>query len=807
MNKLVCCLVLLAVGAVNLQAQSVTIHGIVKDTGGNGVVATVSLLNTPYTVQSLADGSYVFSNLPAGNYTLMVYVPGMKSQQRPVAALEDVRVDFVLQEFEETLETVVIEDVSQTMGSKRLNAVENFGVYEGKKTEVVVLKDLAANFASNNPRQIYGRITGLNIWESDGADLQLGIGGRGLSPNRTSNFNTRQNGYDISADALGYPESYYTPPAEAIDRIEIVRGAASLQYGTQFGGLLNFKLKRGPQNRKIELTSRQTVGSWNFFGTFNSIGGTADKGRLNYYAYYNFKTGEGYRPNADFRFHNAFASLSYDVTEKLSFNADLTRMYYLAHQPGGLTDLDFARHARQSKRERNWFRVGWNLFSFNLTYRFTSQTQLNIRNFGLLASRHALGNMEKINVADEYKNRSLIEGKFQNFGNETRLLHRYHLFGKQHVFVSGFRAYYGTTYTRQGSANDKVTPDFYFLKPGEPDNSDYENPNRNFALFFENIFDLSDKFSLTPGIRFENIQTFTEGYYKEYARDLAGNIVAEQTLFEDKASKRSFVLAGLGISYKLGGASELYANISQNYRGINFSDLRIENPSLRTDVSIHDERGYNADIGIRGNRDGVFTYEFTGFYLSYRDRIGQLYVYDENTNRDYRLRANISDARNIGVEAFAECMISTWFFPNTRKKWSVFMNASGIDGRYVTSGSSKVADQRKVEMVPPLMLRVGTTFKWKDFSSTVQFSHTASQYSDASNVEYTASAVEGVIPSYQVMDITVTYQWNWLKAEASCNNFLQEKYFTRRAESYPGPGIIPSDGRGFYLTLQVQLGR
>ena len=84
--------------------------------------------------------------------------------------------------------------------------------------------------------------------------FQLGIGGRGLSPNRNSNFNTRQNGYDISADALGYPESYYTPPAESIERIEVVRGAASLQFGTQFGGMLNFRFKKGPQDKNLNYT-------------------------------------------------------------------------------------------------------------------------------------------------------------------------------------------------------------------------------------------------------------------------------------------------------------------------------------------------------------------------------------------------------------------------------------------------------------------------------------------------------------------------------------------------------------------------
>ena len=94
------------------------------------------------------------------------------------------------------------------------------------------------------PGKSTASVAGLNIYQNDDAGLQLNIGGRGLNPNRTSNFNVRQNGYDISADALGYPESYYTPPSESLEEIQIIRGAASLQYGTQFGGLINFKMKK-----------------------------------------------------------------------------------------------------------------------------------------------------------------------------------------------------------------------------------------------------------------------------------------------------------------------------------------------------------------------------------------------------------------------------------------------------------------------------------------------------------------------------------------------------------------------------------
>ncbi|MCS7074178.1 MAG: TonB-dependent receptor, partial [Bacteroidia bacterium] len=40
--------------------------------------------------------------------------------------------------------------------------------------------------------------------------------------------------------------------------------------------------------------------------------------------------------------------------------------------------------------------------------------------------------------------------------------------------------------------------------------------------------------------------------------------------------------------------------------------------------------------------------------------------------------------------------------------------------------------------------------------------------------------------------------------EANCNNLANTAYFTRRAEAYPGPGIIPSDGRSFYVTVQFK---
>ena len=178
---------------------------------------------------------------------------------------------------------------------RRLKDFEGTSIYSGKKSEVISINESMANLAINNARQIYSQVVGLNIFQNDDAGLQLNIGGRGLDPNRTSNFNTRQNGYDISADVLGYPESYYSPPAEAVDEIQILRGAASLQYGTQFGGLVNFILKKPNNYKPFEIITRNTLGSYGLFTNFTSI--SLNKKKNKTYAFFNYKSGDGFREN------------------------------------------------------------------------------------------------------------------------------------------------------------------------------------------------------------------------------------------------------------------------------------------------------------------------------------------------------------------------------------------------------------------------------------------------------------------------------------------------------------------------------
>lgn len=814
MCVLICCLLLII---SPLAAQStLTLQGTLQDEEQQAVAdAFVLLMPNNEVVYTNNKGVFTFKDLAPKTYQLSISAVGYRSQDLTLDLQKDKRnLVVILQPLEITFkEEVVVEETEYHLNP----AISGVTLLSSKTIQVIDLGKTLGNVAANNARELYKTIPGLNIWENDNSGIQLNIGGRGLNPNRTSNFNTRQNGYDISADALGYPETYYTPPAQAIQRIEVLRGAASLQFGTQFGGMLNFVLKEGEEDRRFEWVSEQTYGSFNFFNSFNSIGGSTKDNKLNYYAFYQYKRGDGWRPNANFEVHNGYAQLQFRPNKKWNIKAEQTVMQYVAQQAGGLTDLGFEQNARQSIRERNWFRVNWNLSALTIDYKLSSLTQFNLRAFGLLASRQSLGNLQAINRPDYGTPRDLIQGRYANIGSELRVLHRYELGKRLSAMVAGVRLYRGQTTQQQGLSNEGSSgtwQDFTFAEASEGIlRSDYQFPSWNFAAFAENLFSVTERFSVTPGVRLEYIQTQAEGYYQDLL--VVPTRTGVDTLYnravpESRFQGRMVFLAGIGTSYKFSPNTELYANFSQNYRGINFNDMRIANPNQEIDPNLKDEYGYNMDLGFKTSYKGVFNVSATLFYLGYNRRIGNLQ--SERPNADnpllrelYTLRTNVGNARVFGTELFAEADLIQLLQPKSPFSLTAFVNLSLLDGRYLKTANSFAAG-KQLEFVAPFILRTGLTFSYKKLKVAYQYAYTARHYTDATNAEWVPNAVVGEVPSYGVMDLSASYQWKWFTLQAGINNLGDATYFTRRATSYPGPGILPADGRSFYASLRWTIG-
>jgi len=669
-------------------------------------------------------------------------------------------------------------------------------IYAGKKNALIILENVQGNIANNTMRQVLAKVPGIHIWESDPSGIQIGIAARGLSPNRSWEFNIRQNGYDIAADPFGYPEAYYNPQLQAVQRIEIIRGQGALQYGPQFGGMVNYILKNGSElNKPIEFETQQTVGSNGLLNSFNAIGGK--KGKINYYSFYDQRNGEGWRNNSGFFTKASFGSVTYNFTKNLSLTAELMYSHIRSQQPGGLTDAQINQDAKQSFRNRNWFDITWTTPAVTVQYEINDHSRWYTKIFGTIGDRNSVGFLQPITVKDsinaatnQFNNRIVNLDRYRNYGAESRVITDYHLGKMKNTISAGVRLYTGNTHRLadgKGSTGSNYDVAILGLYPRDINFSSY-----NSAAFIENIFRLSDKLYLIPGVRYEWLKGTASG------RNGLGSTGSE-IILQNITRSRSFFLSGIGSEYHITTKTELYANISQAYRPIQFANLQAPPTTDIVDPDLKDARGYNLDIGYRGKVKNYFRFDISGFYLQYNNRVGTIIP----TGSSYRLITNVGASTSKGIESYIEFDPIVAFSNSANTNLILFSSYSFTDARY--SGDHKDANtkNKKVENAPQDIIRAGISFGYKKFLFTTQFSFVGSSFSDANNTYNSSSnGNTGLIPSYSITDLTASYKFSKnLNLKAGINNLWDNRYFTRRAGGYPGPGAMPADGRTLFLSI------
>jgi len=695
------------------------------------------------------NGYFSFDELDAGIHTIIFYNDDYAWYEKTFVVKADSNVTVKIKKSNELSEVVVQAKRREVFDLKRAKDVEGTTIYAGKKTEVILVDQIVGNKSNSNARQVYAQVAGLNIYESTNCGLQLSIGGRGLDPNRTANFNTRQNGYDISADVLGYPESYYTPPAEALEEIQVIRGAASLQYGTQFGGLINFKLK-SPSVKPLEIVSRQSYDTNCGFATFNSLSGT--NGKFSHYSYVSYKNNlnEAPRDNMSLEALNAFTNLNYKLSDKTSIGLEYTHLSYTAQQPGGLTDVQFYNDPTFSNRTRNWFRVNWNLLTAKFNHEFSENERFDAIFWGMNSSRSAIGfRTNRVSQVDNLEEpRDLQVGDFRNWGTELRYLKNYNIASKKSTLLVGSKYYQAFNEERQGLAGNALLDATF---------EDNRTRERNILL-------LGLGLSYKPKTTLEFYGNFSQNYRSVTFNDI--RIVNPSFQVDENINDESGFTASLGLRGRYKRALSYDANIF----GLWYKD-RIDEV-IRT--------------GTRINAFG--------------DTV-------EN-GRVIRFRGNIGDALIYGFESLVDWNIRETFFKNSKEyKFNYYINLAVIQSQFTASETSGVKGN-ELPFVPQTNLRTGIKLGYKNVLMDLQYSYLSSQFTDASNATQNrndnVSGIIGAIPAYSVFDLSLSYRLRNWSLEAGINNMLDDPYFTQRATGYPGPGIIPALPRSFYTTLQFK---
>lgn len=680
----------------------------------------------------------------------------------------------------------------------RLPEVQNNIITTGKKNELISLAGINADISLKTGRQLFSKVPGVFVYDMDGSGNQLNISTRGLDPHRSWEFNLRQNGVLINSDMYGYPASHYSAPMESFEKIEIIRGTGSLQYGAQFGGMVNYVTKKPDTANVFSLQSVNTAGSFGLLSSYNAISGTVKK--FSYYAYYYKRHSKGYRKNSESEADAQFIQMQYRFTENLSIKAEAGRSKYLYQIPGPLNDSMFRADARTSTRSRNFFSPDIYVPSLSVNWKLSKQNQINFIASGVFGDRSsvmldAFSTIPDIDPATgRNKNRQVDIDRFNSRTVEARLLREYRIGKIKNKLAAGIVYMNNNLHRRQlgkgttGSDYDLTVENGIFKR-------DLHFKTSNLAVYAENVFQFTDRLSVSLGARTENGSSKMKGSINYYNNENVPNTIDHH-----------FLLLGGSTQYSLNKENTFYSGISQSYRPVIFKDIIPASPYEKVDKNLKNAYGYNAEIGIRGKILKRLQYDISLFQLQYKNRMGSLVLTDANGS--YIYRTNIGNSRTKGIEFFTQYKFpfGAGFFAGLFTS-TAYMEARYTSGIVAAGGINKSIKGNKVEAVPNWNTRNGLEIIYKGFSSTILYNYTSFTYSDALNtVTPPADGSKGYTPAYSVWDFNILYRINeQISLRSGVNNFFNKQYFTKRPTFYPGPGIWPSDGRNGYITIAVKI--
>jgi Fe(3+) dicitrate transport protein len=699
-----------------------------------------------------------------------------------------------------TLDSIVVQGTKAPTDIERLEPIQNTFIFSGKKSEVIELTNKDVALTEKYGRQVFAKIPGVFVYDMDGTGNQLNISTRGLDPHRGWEFNIRKDGVLTNSDMYGYPASHYNIPMEAVERVELVRGTGSLQYGAQFGGMLNYVSKQPDTSKKAAFESINTVGSYGLVSTYNAIAGTAAK--FSYSAWFNKKWLTGYRDNGDSQYDAEGLTLIYSPLKTLHIRLEWTHSNYVIHLAGQLTDSMFHADPQMSTRARNYYNPDIHVPSVTVDWNLTPSTQVKLTSSAVLGARNSVMFDKPATVPDtivastmEYNNRQVDIDHFNSYTTELRVLHSYNLLRHKSALAAGVQ-YMHNDLHRQQLGKGTTGSDFDLTLVEPVWGRDLHYKTSNIALFAENRWVLFKRFSLNTGARMEAGESNMSGTIIYYPENAIPNTI-----------EHLFPLFGVNAEYEINKSASVYGGWSQAYRPVIFKDIIPASVYEVVDKDLEDAYGYNLEGGIRGKWK-FLKWDVSAFHLRYNNRIGTIEQTDTAGNLII-YRTNIGNSETTGAELFVQAD-----FPLYKKcNLSVFTSTSYMNARYrnatIRSGDENVnIDGNKVESVPEWISRNGLTFRYSVLSISALYSYTAESFADALNtVEPSPSGATGIVPSYGLLDVNIslTVMKN-IRVQLNANNILDESYFTKRPQFYPGPGIWPSDGRTLSATIAIKVG-
>jgi Fe(3+) dicitrate transport protein len=658
--------------------------------------------------------------------------------------------------------------------------VQGTKINAGKKTTVLDFDSLP-RITGNNYRQALAGTPGLIL--SEETSPLISIGYRGLTPHRAQFTQVLKDGVPIHADQFGYPEAYYAPPLDTVDRIEFTRGGAALMYGPQPGGALNYVTHRPRTDKRLGGSTLHTLGSDGYYSTFSYLDGTT--GPLGYYGYYNHRESDGIRTtNSDYAL-DAFTGrlvLGADTASRLIITVET---YEEEHgEPGGLTfttgtgTVNYAAQRETPSRLFDRFNLDREAASLVWERDFARGTFVGrvwAIDYTRASRRQGGGGFGTLPTGASASTNTIENQQFEQLGAEACVCLDWNG-NSSHVFTAGAQLFHSESprTDARGSSADATTGTVRLQT---------EREVLYTPVYAENLFRFG-ALSVTPGVRVEFID--------QNVRELV-NVTRTTTPLQSRDERATVALFGLGAAYDLSGArGTLYANISESYRPMVFTEAVPNGATTVVNADLQEGRALQYELGWRAQPVRGLVLDASVFELDFDDQIGTTtlpngFASVANLGRAVHRGAELS----VSYDLFARRAISVR--DGVRPALVVYANALLLDAEFKEGANRGKTPQ----YAPEHVVRTGLAYTRGDaLKLALTGTLSADSYADDGNT------ANRYVPAYAVWDLTAEWRVPGapVRLIAGVNNVFDEDYYSRVRPD----GIDPAPRRNYYLGAALE---
>lgn len=634
------------------------------------------------------------------------------------------------------------------------------------------------------------RVAGVNTRDEEGLGLRPNIAIRGTNPTRSTKVLLLEDGIPLAYAPYGDNASYYHPPIDRFESIEVQKGSGQIEFGpVTVAGLVNY-ITPNPTDRPT-LNLKLSGGNRSLFNGNAQFGGTWGKTGL--ILNLNRKQGQGSRENLRSGLTDVSTKIVQTLTDrqvltgKFSVFAEDSRVTY-----SGLTLAEFIADPRQNPFRNDSFtgrRYGASLqhvLVLNGSAELTTSVYHNYFSRDWWRQSSNSGQRpNRLNIDPDCRSMADLlttcgnEGRLRDYrtwGIEPKLSMRFDLGSVRYDLATGFR------YVSENQDRRQLNGDLPDSRDGALVES---NVRRNRALsgFAQNRFIYGD-LAITAGLRIEKI---------DYRRLNRLNQASGSTSITE-------LIPGIGIAYNVAGSTTVFAGIHRGFAPPRTEDIISNTGGV---VEIDAEKSWNYEAGIRTRPTDGLSLEATLFRTDYSNQVvpasvaggvGSVFTNGGRTLHQGIEIAGRADSAPLFKSRFnLYFQSSVTFLSEARFEFDRFSSVGGF-GTVSVSGN-------RLPYAPRATVNATLGYNWRDFDGFIESNYISRQFSDDLNtVNSIPNGQRGAIQAQTYFNATANYRLEKLKSVifVTVKNILDRTFIVDRSR-----GILPSSPRSVQTGIKI----